>query len=83
MRSFLGGICNMLNKKGFHSRKSRGISTTGSDTDLKLERAHGAWIWDGTQSLFLEKIGFVSCKGEEKMRIKFLGSKKEVLMIPN
>ena len=72
----------MLNKKGFHSRKSRGISTTGSDTDLKLERVHGD-MDSGLDSIFLEKIGFVSCKGEEKMRIKFLGSKKEVLMITN
>jgi hypothetical protein len=31
----------------------------------------------------LEKIGFVSGKGKEKMRKKFWGSKKEVLMITN
>jgi hypothetical protein len=35
VRSFLGRICNMLNKKGFHSQESRGIFMTGSDTDLE------------------------------------------------
>jgi len=31
----------------------------------------------------LEKIGFVSGKGKEKMRKKFWGSKKEVVIITN
>jgi len=77
VRSFLGRICNMPIKKGFHPWKWRDFHNWHWHSPGAEKRPRRTWIRDRIQSIFLEKIGFISGKDKEEMGESFLGSKKK------